>query len=81
MEGNLDSVRVADRDHAAADNLDSVAASVLAVVGRPVFQVAQEPEVPDWRQFVLQKTLVEELEALHGSCPPVADSAVADEPG
>lgn len=81
MEDNQDSVHVADRVHAAADNLDSVAASVLAVVGRLVFQVAQEREVPDWRQFVLQKTSVGELEVLHGSCPPVADSAVADEPG
>lgn len=47
MGDNQGSVRVADRVHAVADNLDSVAASVLAVVGRPVFQVAQEPEVPD----------------------------------
>lgn len=78
---NQDNVHAADKDHVAADNLDSAAASGLVVVVRPVCQVVPEPGVPGWKQFVQQKTSVEALAVLHDNYPPVVDSEAADEPG
>lgn len=78
---NLGSVHVADRDLAAGDSLDSAAASVIAGVEHLVFPVDREREDPDWKQSARQTMSVEAPEDLHDSYPPVADSAVADEPG
>lgn len=80
VEDNRDNVHAADRDHVAADNLDSAAASGLAVEAHPVFRVDPELEGPGWKQFVQQKTTAEALAVLHGS-PPIVGSKVADGPG
>lgn len=81
VEDNLGSGHVVDRDRAAEDSLDSAAASVLAGVEHLVFPVDREPEDPDWKQSAPQKMSVEAPEDLRDNYPPVADSAVADEPG
>lgn len=76
VEDNQDNDHAVDMDLAVADNLDSVVASALAAVGRPVFQVARELEAPGLKQFGQRKMLVEALEALHDSL--VADLVVED---
>lgn len=79
VEDNQDSGHAVDRDRAGEDNLGFVVVWVVAAVERLVFQVVREPVVPDWRQFVQRKMLVEALEDLHDSL--FADSVEEDELG
>lgn len=81
VEDNPGSVHVADRDLAAGDILEPAAASGLAAEGHLIFPVDREREDPDWKQSARQRMSVAEPGDLRDNYPPVADSAVADEPG